>query len=134
MRRRDFIMTTTGAAIAATLPLPALDSAGRMLQVFRRLRASREGLLPDIALDRMTRTIADLRSAGIEIAPTQLDREWRPPVGLNYAYRCNWHVAALAGPLGRRKLRCLICESEDLRPEAWMTHPFLLRGEYFRVR
>jgi hypothetical protein len=132
MRRRDFIMTT-GAAIAATLPLPALDPTGRILRTFRQLRASREGLLPDIAFSRMARTIADLRTAGVEIVPTRVDRSWHPPVGLNYAHRCDWHVAALAGPLGRRKLRCLICESDDLRPEDWMAHPFLLRGEYFRV-
>jgi len=132
MRRRDFIMATTGAVVAATLPLPALDPTDRMLRVFRQLRASREGLVPDIAFSRMGRTIADLRMAGVEIVPTRVDRSWRPPVGLNYADRCNWHVAALAGARGVRKLRCLICE-EDLRPEDWMTHPFLLRGEYFRV-
>jgi hypothetical protein len=132
MRRRDFIMTTTGAAGLVALPLPALGATGRMLRVFRELRASREGMLPDIAFSRMARTVSDLRTAGVEIVPTRVDRSWRPPVGLNYTHRCDWHVAALAGPLGRRKLRCLICE-EDLRPGDWLTHPLLLRGEYFRV-
>ncbi len=136
MRRRDFI-TTTGAAIAATLPLPALDPTDRMLRVFRQVRASREGLCPDIALDRMTRTIADLRAAGIEIVRTQVEcplprSSWRPPVGLNYAHRCDWHVAALAGFRGRRKLRCLICETEDLDSK-WTHYPFLLRSEIYRV-
>jgi len=72
-----------------------------------------------------------LRSSDdVEIVPTQVGREWRPPVGLNYAHRCDQHLAALSGPLGRRKLRCLICES-DLSEE-WQAHPFLLHGEYFR--
>ncbi len=138
MRRRDFIMTTTGAAVAATLPLPALDPAGRMLQVFRQLRASREGLLPDIAFGRMTRTIADLRAAGIEIVRTQVEcplprSSWRPPVGFAPHSRCNWHEWAFAGPRLQRKLRCLICETEELHPE-WIRNPFLMRSGFYRVK
>jgi hypothetical protein len=139
MRRRDFIMTTTSAAVAATLPLPALDPAGRMLRVFRQLRVSREGLLPDIALDRMTRTIADLRTAGIEIVGTEVElrREvpvnWRPCAGFSFSRRCGWHEESLAGRCYQRKLRCLICETEELDPE-WIRNPILMRSGFYRVK
>ena len=139
MRRRDFIMTTTGAAVAATLPLPALDRTDRMLRVFRQVRASREGLCPDIALDRMTRTILDLRAAGVEIVRTEVElrREapvnWRPCAGFSLSRRCDWHEEALAGRCYQRKLRCIICETEELHPE-WIRNPILMRGGFYRVK
>jgi hypothetical protein len=135
--RREFIITSAGVAIAATLPLPAVD-AGRMLRTFRELRASREGLFPDIAVHRMTRTIDDLRAANIEIGRIEVEtrREipgnWRPPVGFVAHTRCNWHEWAFAGPQLRRKLRCLICETEELHPD-WIRNPFLLRSGFYRV-
>lgn len=131
MRRRAFLLTSAGAAVAAALPSLALNPAGRMIRIFRQLRATREGLQPDIAVDRMTRTIADLRAAGIEIERTAGGE--RPPVGFpGFTHRCMWHESALAGAVGRRKLRCVICETEDLNPE-WIRNPFLMRGGFYRV-
>ena len=135
MRRRDFLLTSAGAAVAAALPLPAMNPAGRMLRTFKELRATREGLLPDIALDRMTRTIQDLRAAGIEIVrevETRRVEGWRPLVGFSFNRRCDWHKEALAGRQYERKLRCLICETEDLNPE-WIRNPVLMRGGFYRV-
>jgi hypothetical protein len=128
MNRKEFI---TGMNGAAALPLPALDPAYWMLRVFRQLRASREGLCPDIALDRMARTIADLRMASVEIVRTR-GEGWRPPVGFAPHSRCDWHEWALAGAHSRRKLRCIVCETEDLDPE-WIRNPFLMRSGFYRV-
>jgi hypothetical protein len=133
VKRRKFIATLVGTAAATALPLP-VDSAGRMLRTFRQLRASREGLCPDIALSRMERTIADLRAAGVEIRriPAGESGDWRPPAGFGPHFRCNWHEWVLAGSYARRKLRCLICEGEELDSE-WIRNPFLMRSGFYRV-
>ena len=112
-----------------------VDPARLMLQTFRRLRGSRDGLCPDITVSRMARTLADLRAAGIEIAriPAGDSVDWRPPVGFAPRFHCIWHEWALAGSWSRRKLRCLICETEELDPK-WIRNPFLMRGGFYRVK
>ena len=152
MKRRDFIQivaVTAAGILPVWLPEEKHDAVDRMMQVFRDLRASREGLCPDIAISRLTRTFADFRLAGCEIEelhPSEREwRRWKPPVGYSYSHRCNWHIAALTGPVpgtddwkaipvggSGRKLRCIICETEDLHPR-WFDHPVLLRRQFLKV-
>jgi hypothetical protein len=140
MNRRSFLRFIGVGGVSfpglMALPLPALDPAGQMLRIFRELRTSREGLCPDIAVDRMARTIADLRAAGVEIVRTTVETArvpgtWRPPVGFVPHARCDRHEWAFAGPRLQRKLRCLICETEELHPD-WIRNPFLLPSGFYR--
>jgi hypothetical protein len=119
--RRQFVGLIVLGTASKALPLPT--------------PASRP--LPDTMADRMSRTLADLRAAGFEVAHTSVETRrvagsFRPPVGYCYAHRCGLHIAAFAGPVLQRKLRCLICETAELHPD-WVRYPFLLLKDFKRV-
>lgn len=119
MLRRDFILSATILTTAVAFPLADLLAC------------------PALEKDeRLRRTFRDLAAQGYRVEYLQLSvdewRLWKPPCGYSYRDRCNAHVAALAGGRLERRLRCLICEKNDLHPE-WMENPVLLRGYFFKV-
>jgi hypothetical protein len=86
-----------------------------------------------LTFDEQLRAFVE-RGFRVEIVPTTRE-EWerlRPPAGFWHAPRCPFHVAILAGRVGRRRLRCVLCEPKELE-SGWWVWPVLLLGRVLKL-